>query len=74
MAECGTLRGMEEHAEDRDRALALWREGYRLQMTGDLEGAIDTYRRSLAVLPTAEAHTFLGWVMSFQGRLDEAIE
>jgi len=25
-------------------------------------------------MPTAEAHTFLGWAMSFQGRLDEAIE
>ena len=61
-------------ADDREQALALWREGYRLQMAGDLEGAIETYRRSLAVLPTAEAHTFLGWVMSFQGRLDEAIE
>ncbi|HYE93479.1 MAG TPA: tetratricopeptide repeat protein, partial [Terriglobales bacterium] len=50
------------------------REGHRLQMAGDLEAAIQAYRRSLAVLPTAEAHTFLGWAMSFQGRLDEAIE
>ena len=65
---------MDERTEDLERALALWREGYRLQMAGDLEGAVQTYRRSLAVQPTAEAHTFLGWVMSFQGLLDEAIE
>ena len=41
-------------------------------MAGDLEGAIETYRRSIDVCPTAEAHTFLGWTYSFQGRLDEA--
>ena len=60
--------------EEKEQALDLWREGYRLQAAGDLEAAIQAYRRSLAVLPTAEAHTFLGWAMSFQGRLDEAIE
>ncbi len=57
----------------RARALALWGEGYRLQMAGDLGAAIAAYRRSLEVTPTAEAHTFLGWAMSFQGHLDEAI-
>jgi tetratricopeptide (TPR) repeat protein len=65
---------VDETPDDRERALALWREGYRLQAAGDLDAAIETYRRSLTVLPTAEAHTFLGWAMSFQGRLDEAIE
>jgi tetratricopeptide (TPR) repeat protein len=61
-------------ADDRERAVDLWREAYRLQMAGDLDTAIETYRRSLAVWPTAEAHTFLGWAMSFQGRLEEAID
>ena len=60
--------------EEKGQALELWREAYRLQMAGDLDAAIQAYRRSLAVWPTAEAHTFLGWAMSFQGRLDEAIE
>ncbi len=59
---------------EKKQALDLWRDGYRQQMAGDLDAAIETYRRSLAVWPTAEAHTFLGWAMSFQGRLDEAIE
>ncbi len=31
------------------------------------------YQASLAVAPTAEAHTFLGWVYSFQRRYAEAI-
>jgi len=59
-------------ADERERAITLWREAYRQQMAGDLERAIETYRRSIAACPTAEAHTFLGWTYSFQGRLDEA--
>jgi tetratricopeptide (TPR) repeat protein len=65
---------MSEQDDERRQALTLWQEGYRLQMAGDLDAAMTAYRRSLAVWPTAEAHTFLGWAMSFQGRLDEAIE
>jgi Tfp pilus assembly protein PilF len=65
---------MSESHSDRERARELWRDGYRRQMAGDLDGAIERYRRSLEAMPTAEAHTFLGWAMSFQGRLDEAIE
>src|SRR4029077_2722403 len=29
-------------------------------------------QESIRVFPTAEAHTFLGWTYSFQGRLEEA--
>src|SRR6266516_4150799 len=54
------------------RATALWREAYGHQMQGDLERAIDLYQQSIDVHPTAEAHTFLGWTLSFQGRLEEA--
>ena len=57
---------------DAARAEELWREAYRHQMAGDLTRAIELYRRSIEVCPTAEAHTFLGWTLSFQGRLDEA--
>jgi len=56
----------------RERAIELWREAYRRQMAGDLEAAVEIYRRSIATCPTAEAHTFLGWTYSFQGRLEEA--
>jgi tetratricopeptide (TPR) repeat protein len=56
------------------RATELWREAYRHQMQGELDRAIELYRRSIETCPTAEAHTFLGWTYSFQGRLDEATQ
>ena len=60
------------NSEQFRRATELWQEAYRRQMEGDLEHAIELYRRSIEVFPTAEAHTYLGWTLSFQGRLDEA--
>jgi len=61
-----------EERESLQQATGLWREGYHHQMEGELDRAIEIYRRSIAVYPTAEAHTFLGWTLSFQGRLEEA--
>ncbi len=43
------------------------------QQEKDYEKAIELYKRSLAIRPSAEAHTFLGWVYSFQNRYDAAI-
>jgi len=60
------------NSEQFRRATELWQEAYRHQMAGDLERAVELYRRSIEVFPTAEAHTYLGWTLSFQGRLDEA--
>jgi tetratricopeptide (TPR) repeat protein len=56
------------------RAVEIWQEAYRHQMQGELERAIELYRSSIEVCPTAEAHTFLGWTYSFQGRLDDATQ
>ncbi len=42
-------------------------------MAGDYDRAVELYRGSLALYPTAEAHTFLGWTYHFQGKIDEAI-
>ena len=55
-------------------AVEWFRRAYLAQQAGDYDEAIEFYRRSLSVCPTAEAHTFLGWVYSFQGRYDEAID
>lgn len=55
-------------------AIELFRRAYEAQVAEDYEEAIELYRRSIAIYPTAEAHTFLGWVYSFQERYDEAIE
>ena len=63
--------------EDRQtlrRATELWREGYRYQTGGEVDRAIELYRQSIELYPTAEAHTFLGWAMSFQGHLAEATQ
>ena len=55
-------------------AYDLFQEAYERQMEGELDMAVDLYRRSIEVFPTAEAHTFLGWTYSFLGKLDEAID
>ena len=55
------------------QALLLLGLAYRHQMGGKLEQAVELYKRSITLYPTAEAHTFLGWTYSFQGRYEEAI-
>jgi Tfp pilus assembly protein PilF len=57
----------------REKALRLWEEGFSLQRGGDIDGALAKYRASIEVTPTAEAHTFIGWVLSFRGDVDGAI-
>jgi Tfp pilus assembly protein PilF len=44
------------------------------QMDGKFERAVELYKKSLELHPTAEAHTFLGWTYHFQGKIQEAIE
>lgn len=56
------------------QALALWQEGQKHHLRGNLDRAIALYTTSLQVYPTAEAYTFRGWAYSFRGRIDEAIE
>lgn len=56
------------------QAWALFEAAYREQMAGRFGPAADLYRASIAVHPTAEAHTFLGWTYSSEDRFPEAIE
>lgn len=60
--------------DGRDHATKLWEEAYRLQILGDVEAAEELYRRSIELRPTAEAHTYLGWTLSWRGDIDGAIE
>ncbi len=60
-------------SEKRYAAKQLFQEAYDAQLAQEYERAIELYQRSIETYPTAEAHTFLGWVYSFQGRYDEAI-
>lgn len=55
-------------------AQELFQKAYRMQMDGELDLAVSLYKKSLALHPTAEAYTFLGWTYHFQGKLEDAIE
>jgi len=73
-AKPGELPPMAADERDRlDAAKVLFRVAYLYQSAGDFDAAKDVYAASLAVRPTAEAHTFLGWVHSFEDRHEEAI-
>jgi Tfp pilus assembly protein PilF len=58
----------------REAAVELFHRALAAQQEVDFPRAIELYQESITVFPTAEAHTFLGWVYSFQARYDEAIE
>jgi len=60
--------------EDREHAAALLDEALELQRQGALGEAIEAYRRSIAACATAEGHTYLGWALALQGKLDDAIQ
>ncbi|HQV33756.1 MAG TPA: tetratricopeptide repeat protein [Calditrichia bacterium] len=48
--------------------------GFKAQMEGRLEEAIDYYQQSLDLEETAEAYTFLGWTYSYMGLFEKAID
>jgi tetratricopeptide (TPR) repeat protein len=58
----------------REEAMAFFQKAYEHQMKGELDEAVELYKRSIALFPTAEGHTFLGWTYSFLGKWQEAIE
>jgi tetratricopeptide (TPR) repeat protein len=57
-----------------EEARELFERGYEAQAAGHFDEAVECYRRSLAIHPSAEAHTFIGWTFSQQGKHEEAIE
>ena len=63
---------MAEESEEK-QALEYFERAYAHQRNGELEEAIELYKKSIAIRPTAVAHTFLGWTYSFQSRYDDAI-
>ncbi|HXV84867.1 MAG TPA: tetratricopeptide repeat protein [Candidatus Binatia bacterium] len=58
---------------DFQKAMELIKRAMDHQMAGELEDSIRLYKESIALCPTADAHTYLGWAYSFQGRIDDAI-
>ncbi len=55
-------------------ALQLWKQGYALHLIGRYKLAARFFRKSIEIHPTAEAHTFLGWSLSYLGQIEEAID
>jgi len=60
-------------SEEIQSALELLKEAYQYQVGGEYEMAVELYKRSLDLHPTAEAYTFLGWTYGYQGKIDDAI-
>jgi Tfp pilus assembly protein PilF len=64
---------MSDNEIQRQQAKILFDRAYRQQMKGELASAINLYKRAIAIHPTAEAYTFLGWTYGMLKRFDEAI-
>ncbi|MFO7634519.1 MAG: tetratricopeptide repeat protein [Caldilinea sp.] len=55
------------------QAVESFQRAYRMQVQGDLAGAIREYKASIRLYPTAEAYTFLGWTYAHLNLYDEAV-
>lgn len=56
------------------RAERLIEDGNLFAMQGKIEDAMTCYSESIKHYPTAEAYTYLGWMFSFLGQVDDAID
>jgi Tfp pilus assembly protein PilF len=56
-----------------ETAMRFFQEAYEHQMNKEFDKAIELYKKSIEMYPTAEAHTFLGWTYSWMGSIDDAI-
>lgn len=65
---------MEDESAPAKTARHLFKRAYQLQQRGALAEAMRLYKESLAHYPTAEAHTFLGWIYGMLHRYEAAIE
>ncbi|MGL4648707.1 MAG: tetratricopeptide repeat protein [Caldilineaceae bacterium] len=63
----------DEQVEVFQQAAEHFAMAYREQQTGDLAAALRGYRLSIRLYPTAEAHTFLGWVYAMLNLYELAI-
>ncbi|MFN7066034.1 MAG: tetratricopeptide repeat protein [Aquificaceae bacterium] len=58
---------------DRD-ARELLERALKEHMAGNFEEAIELYKQSIEIQPTAEAYTYMGWAYSMLGDFEKAIE
>ena len=55
------------------KAIMLLQRGYVFHVFGAYDEAIRHFKMSITAQPTAEAHTYLGWSLSYKGRYEDAI-
>jgi tetratricopeptide (TPR) repeat protein len=60
--------------EEKTAAEEIYNTGYLLGLLGWHHEAIQLFEKSLAIMPTAEAYTYLGWTYSHMGDHQRAIE
>jgi Tfp pilus assembly protein PilF len=56
------------------KAKQLIEDGKHQISVGDLDAAVETFQKSIEFEATADAYTYLAWVLSLKGQTDEAIE
>lgn len=62
------------HTTVKDHALELFYKAFEEQMKGNYERALQIYKESINLFPTAEACTFLGWTYSLLNDYPKAID
>lgn len=65
---------MDNNTKQKELAQSYFERGYAYQTRGHLDRAAHCYRRSISFMPSAQAYTFLGWVLSKKGLYDDAIQ
>tara|TARA_Y100000589_G_scaffold332223_1_gene390500 strand:- start:8813 stop:9355 length:543 start_codon:yes stop_codon:yes gene_type:complete len=64
----------ESRSEQFKRAMALVEKGNLLVSKNKLHEARECYRKSVEIYPTADAYTYLGWLVTYNGHYLEAMD
>lgn len=51
----------------------LLNKALKEHLSGNLKGAIELYKQSIEIQPTAEAYTYMGWAYGMLGEFEKAI-
>lgn len=55
-------------------AAEYFNKAFKFHLDGNINEAIEAYKKSIGYYPTPKAHTYLGWAFSLNGKFEEAIE
>ena len=63
-----------QQKENLQKSSEYFEKAYKFHLDGEIDKAIEDYKASIQIYPTAKAYTFLGWAYSLQKRYEDAIE